>query len=229
MAGTLFDFEPIAGRYDLCNWLCSWGLEHRWRRTAARLLAPRPGERILDVCCGTGQMVRALALQQPKAHIAGLDISPGMLKQAQKKNTALLERITWRLADALQTHLPAAAFDLITCAFGLRNLSDPTAALREMKRLLRPAGRVGILEFSLPRSPFLRAFFWGYLRYLMPAIGLLLFASPAPLVHLAESIREWNDAFDLPGACRQAGLVYVEGHPMCGGLLTLHRILNPPV
>lgn len=220
----MFDFEPIAARYDLCNRLFSFGLDRRWRKTAAALLNPQPEEQILDLCCGTGEMAAALAHLQPAAEIVGLDISPAMIEQAEKKYAALSGQITWQVADAVQTNLLPNSFDLITCAFGLRNIPDISAALKEMKRLLHPAGRIGILEFSLPKNKMMRGLFWTYLRYLMPAGSILLFGKPNPLIYLAESIRTWNDELDFRGVCRQAGLCYSAGHSLCAGTVTLHML-----
>lgn len=230
-----FTFGQIADRYDLCNRLCSAGLDLHWRRKTAKILNPQEAEQVLDLCCGTGELAFALARHSPAASITGLDISPEMIEQSQKKHQrlqkrdlALSGRIDWRIADAVQTGLPTQSFDLITCAFGLRNIPDRPAALREMQRLLRPAGRIGILEFSLPKNKFLRGLYWLYLRYVMPAAGVLLFARRKPLDYLAESIRAWNDEFDLPAVCRQARLIYTEGRPMCGGIVTLHLLRKSP-
>jgi demethylmenaquinone methyltransferase/2-methoxy-6-polyprenyl-1,4-benzoquinol methylase len=221
-----FDFEKVAGRYDLCNHLFSAGLDRRWRKTAVKVLNPHEGEHVLDLCCGTGDLAFALAQHSPAASIIGLDISPAMIDRARKKHPGLSGRIDWRIADAVQTGLPPQSFDLIACAFGLRNIPDRPAALCEMQRLLRPTGRIGILEFSLPKNKFLRGLYWLYLRYLMPAAGALLFAGPKPLVYLAQSIRDWNDRFDLPNACRQAGLVYLSAQSLSGRIVTLHLLQN---
>lgn len=220
----MFDFEPIAPRYDCCNRLFSFGLDRRWRRTAALLLNPQPGESILDLCCGSGEMAAALAHRQPLADIVGLDISRAMIELAKKKYAAQSDRIRWRVADAVQTGLPAQSFDLITCAFGLRNIPDKTAALREMKRLLRPKGRIGILEFSLPENRILRTLFWIYLRYLMPAASIPLFGKPNPLIYLAESIRTWDEELNFPDLCRRAGLICRTRDSLCAGTVTLYRL-----
>jgi demethylmenaquinone methyltransferase/2-methoxy-6-polyprenyl-1,4-benzoquinol methylase len=222
-----FTFGQIAGRYDLCNRLCSAGLDRRWRKTAAKILNPQEAEQVLDLCCGTGELAFALARHSPAASIIGLDISREMIEQSQKKrDPALSGRIDWQVADAVQTGLPSQTFDLITCAFGLRNIPDHLAALSEMHRLLRPQGRIGILEFSFPKNKFLRGLYWLYLRYVMPAAGVLLFARRKPLDYLAESIRTWNDEFDLPAVCRQAGLTYVRAQSLTCGIVTLHLLQN---
>jgi demethylmenaquinone methyltransferase/2-methoxy-6-polyprenyl-1,4-benzoquinol methylase len=227
-----FDFENLAQRYDLCNHLFSAGIDRRWRRNTVKILNPQPGEQVLDLCCGSGDLAFALVEHSAASTIIGLDRSSAMIKQAVKKyqhrlkkQPALAHRLRWETADALQTALPSAAFDIITCAFGLRNIPDRLAALREMKRLLKPNGRIGILEFSLPPSSILRKWYWMYLRYGMPAAGLLLFRSRRPLLYLAESIRLW-EGFPLPATCRQAGLLYDAACPMSGGIVTLHLIKN---
>jgi demethylmenaquinone methyltransferase/2-methoxy-6-polyprenyl-1,4-benzoquinol methylase len=226
-----FDFENIAYRYDLCNHLFSAGLDRQWRKNTVKILNPQPAEQVLDLCCGSGDLAFALAEHSAASTIVGLDRSRAMRKQAVKKyqhrlkkQPTLAPRLRWETADALQTALPSATFDIITCAFGLRNIPDRLAALREMKRLLKPNGRIGI---SLPPNSFLRKCYWMYLRYGMPAAGLLLFRSRRPLLYLAESIRLWEE-FDLPEACRQAGLLYHAACPMSGGIVTLHLIKNKP-
>lgn len=227
-----FDFENIAYRYDLCNHLFSAGLDRQWRKNTVKILNPQPAEHVLDLCCGSGDLAFALAEHSAASTIVGLDRSRAMIKQAVKKyqhrlkkQPTLARRLRWETADALQTALPSATFDIITCAFGLRNIPDRLAALREMKRLLKPNGRIGILEFSLPPNSFLRKCYWMYLRYGMPAAGLLLFRSRRPLLYLAESIRLW-EGFALPEACRQTGLLYHAACPMSGGIVTLHLIKN---
>lgn len=231
METTDFDFGQIAGRYDLCNHLFSMGIDRLWRRAAAGQIGLQAGSKALDLCCGTGDLTFALARYTPATEIVGLDISPAMIarakekqKRLEKKTPSLAGRIQWKVADALQTGLPEETFDGITCAFGLRNIPDRPAALREIHRLLRPGGRAVILEFSLPQNILLRGLYRVYLRMVMPAAGILLFRSREPLFYLARSIQQWNDEFDLLASCRRAGLDSLAAQPLTGGIVTLHRL-----
>lgn len=229
MSATNFDFDPIARRYDLCNHLFSLGLDRRWRRLTVRALRPGAGDRVLDLCCGTGDLVFAFARHSPAQSITGLDLSEAMLGRAREKTTpALKERLGWIGGDAAATGLADEAFDIVTCAFGLRNMPDRLAALREMRRLLRPGGRAAILEFSLPKSPLLRGPYLFYLRTLMPLGGRLLFVSRGPLDYLADSIMEWSRQFDLPRAAAEAGLEHLSRRSMTGGIVMLDILQRRP-
>lgn len=226
-----FEFEPIAGRYDLCNHLFSAGQDCRWRRLAVKKLSLQAGQKALDLCCGTGDLVFALAKYSPASEIVGLDVSEAMITRAEekqrrleKKIPGLAGRVQWNVADAVQAGLPGQTFDCITCAFGLRNIPDRLAALREMHRLLRPGGKIAILEFSLPENKLLRGLYWIYLRYVMPAADALLFGSRKPFIYLAESIRTWNDEFDFPKVCQDAGLLYITAQSLTCGIVTLHLL-----
>ncbi len=225
-----FDFGKIAGRYDLCNHLFSFGMDRLWRRAAVRLLDLRADERALDLCCGTGEVVFALARYSAAGEITGLDVSEAMIRRAQgKQPSGGGGRIRWIAGDAVRTGLGDQSFDAITCAFGLRNIPDRLAALREMSRLLRPGGRAAIMEFSLPSNRVLRGLYWLYLRFVMPAAGALLFGSRNPLIYLAESVRAWNDEFDFPKVCEQAGLSYARGYPLTCGIVRIHLLKHKPM
>lgn len=226
-SNTSFNFDPIAGRYDLCNHLFSLGLDRRWRRVVVRTLGPQAYHRVLDLCCGTGDLVFAFAKYSSAPSITGLDISEAMIRRArQKQNSAWNDRIHWHVADAADTGLADASFDVVTCAFGLRNIPDRLGALREMRRLLRPGGQAAILDFSLPKSRLLRVPYWLYLRYFMPAAGALLFGNSSPLRYLAESVREWDETFDLAQAAA-AGLECETQKPLTCGIVTLTILRRP--
>ena len=147
-------FTAIAPRYDRLNHLLSANVDKLWWRRTARTftaILSRPNAQVLDLCCGTGDMTFALRREGPQAHITGADFSHAMLVRASAKS-ADVRLVRWIEADALQLPFPDQSFDLITSAFGFRNLADYDAGLREIYRILRPGGQFGILEFSEPKG-----------------------------------------------------------------------------
>ena len=223
-------FAGVARRYDLANHLLSGFLDTRWRRRTVARVAPRPGERILDVACGTGaltvELARALG---PDGEVVGVDFCEEMLAMARARCMPgsagrPMARVEWRAADAQRTGLPDAAFDAATCAFGVRNMMDRLpVVLAEMRRVLRPGGRVGILEFSLPRRRLLRHAEQVWLAALVPLIGGCLTGRFGPYRYLGRTIRAWDHHVDLSAELRAAGFVGAVARPMHGGIVTLHQ------
>jgi demethylmenaquinone methyltransferase/2-methoxy-6-polyprenyl-1,4-benzoquinol methylase len=221
-------FGRIAPRYDLANHLLSYNLDRLWRRRTVkrvRSVLDRPGARVLDICCGTGDL--ALALQRAgRARVLASDFCHPMLEAASRKlpGGVLFE------ADALQLPLRDASLDLITVAFGFRNLVDYDAGLREMRRLLRPGGLAAILEFSQPGNSAFGALYNLYSRHILPRLGGLITGAPDAYRYLPESIRKFPDAPGLADAMRRAGFADVSFERLTGGSVALHvgRIANPP-
>ncbi len=223
-------FAGVARRYDLANHLLSGFLDTRWRRRTVAWVAPGPGERIVDVACGTGALTLELARALgPDGEVVGLDFCEEMLAVARARRMppsagSALARVEWRAADARRTGLPEAAFDAATCAFGVRNMMDGLpAVLAEMRRVLRPGGRVGILEFSLPRRRLLRWAEQVWLAAFVPLIGGCLTGRIGPYRYLGRTIRAWDRHVDLLAELRAAGFVDVAARPMHGGIVTLHQ------
>ena len=226
-------FAAVARRYDLANRVMSGFLDGRWRRQTIEWIAPRPGESILDMACGTGELALALArVAGPCGRVVGVDFCEEMLDTARAKqaarpctSTAPLE---WLLADARRTGLPGGAFDAVTCAFGLRNMMDDLrVVLGEIRRLLRPGGRLGVLEFSLPRRCMLR---WGelaWLRLFVPLIGGCLTGRFEPYRYLAQTIRQWDRGVNLSDALVQVGFADVVARSLSGGIVTFHGATRP--
>lgn len=218
-------FDPLAKRYDLCNHLFSLGIDRYWRRAVVRLLEPKPTDRVVDLCCGTGDLVFAFAKNSHMKSITGVDISEPMITLAKQKQTHQIKRedaeINWVIADAVDTGLVNGSAEIITCGFGLRNIPDRIAALKEMYRLLASGGRIGILDFSLPANALIHGPYWLYLRYVMPAAGRLVFGSTHPLKYLAESIEQW-ERWDFENAANQAGLKIDSCISMTFGIVKLH-------
>ncbi len=149
-------FSDIAAGYDRANHWLSFNLDHGWRRKAAELAGPNPGESLLDICCGTGDLALAIwERQKSLEQVVGVDFCEAMLAEASRKTAQERYKelnVQWLKADAQRIPLPGASFDIVSCAFGIRNLQDPKAGLAEAFRLLKPGGRIVILEFSRPEG-----------------------------------------------------------------------------
>jgi demethylmenaquinone methyltransferase/2-methoxy-6-polyprenyl-1,4-benzoquinol methylase len=232
--GTQFVFDPIAGRYDCCNRLFSLGLDRRWRKALVRAVGAASSERVLDVCCGTGDVVFDFLRHSPVRRIDGVDISESMLYLAQEKQMLCAGKrcmansaITWLPADAAQLPYETKTFDAVTCAFGIRNVSDRQAALSEAYRVLKPAGRIGILEFSVPANPLLRFFYLTYLTKVMPAAGFILLRRKAPLKYLADSIVNWHHNVHFTQELEHACFGDIRQMPLTSGIVTLWLARKP--
>ena len=213
-------FGRIAPRYDLLNHLLSMNIDRYWRsRTVSNVaeILSRPGTRVLDVCCGTGDLTRALESRGRSAHVYGSDFSRPMLIAAQRKcRSPLFE------ADALQLPMPGASFDLVTVAFGFRNLTNYRAGLAELRRILKPGGTLAILEFSTPPNPALAAVYGFYSRAILPTIGGMISGSKDAYTYLPESVRKFPDAEGLANQMRDAGFTNVRFERMTAGIVALH-------
>jgi demethylmenaquinone methyltransferase/2-methoxy-6-polyprenyl-1,4-benzoquinol methylase len=185
-------FDRIAWRYDLVNTLLSAGSDRRWRRAAAAATAVRAGEAALDVACGTGALTRELARSvEPGGRVVGMDFSSGMLDQARRRSPGM----NWVQGDALALPFADAEFDAATIAFGLRNLVEPAKGLAEMARVVRPGGRMVVLEFLRPPGgPIGRAYRF-YLTRVLPVLGGRVSGDPAAYRYLSETV----DSYLAPG------------------------------
>jgi demethylmenaquinone methyltransferase/2-methoxy-6-polyprenyl-1,4-benzoquinol methylase len=218
-------FGRVAHRYDLANHLLSFNIDRYWRaHTVARVreVLARREARVLDICCGTGDLVRALQHARSQAPagppVMGADFCHPMLVAAQAKRGggSLFE------ADALRLPLPDASLDLITVAFGFRNLANYDAGLREMRRVLRDGGTAAILEFSQPPNPLFGALYGFYSRRVLPAIGGALSGSRDAYTYLPESVRNFPAPEELADMMRAAGFGLVEFERLTGGIVALH-------
>jgi demethylmenaquinone methyltransferase/2-methoxy-6-polyprenyl-1,4-benzoquinol methylase len=213
-------FGRIAPRYDLANHLLSGNLDRLWRRRAVkrvRAILDRPEARVLDICCGTGDL--ALALRKGgRARVLASDFCHPMLEAAARKlpGGVLFE------SDALCLPVRDSSLDLITVAFGFRNLANYDGGLREMRRVLRSGGVAAILEFSNPRSTLFAALYNFYSRRVLPRIGGLITGSPDAYRYLPESIQNFPDAPELADAMRRAGFAEVSFEYLTGGSVALH-------
>jgi demethylmenaquinone methyltransferase / 2-methoxy-6-polyprenyl-1,4-benzoquinol methylase len=215
-------FGRVAHRYDLANHLLSFNIDRYWRtHTVARVreVLARPEARVLDICCGTGDLVRALQRGRPAgAPVLGSDFCHPMLVAARPKvgNGILFE------ADALGLPLADTSLDLITVAFGFRNLANYEAGLREMRRVLRPGGMAAILEFSQPPNALFGALYNLYSRRILPAIGGAISGSRDAYTYLPESVRKFPAPAELAEMMRAAGFASVQFERLTGGIVALH-------
>jgi demethylmenaquinone methyltransferase/2-methoxy-6-polyprenyl-1,4-benzoquinol methylase len=206
-------FDRIAPVYDAMNRAITMGLDRRWRRLAAAS-AVRPGDRVLDAACGTGDL--AIAAREAGGEVTGLDFSERMLERARRKSDA----IEWVRGDLLALPFEDAAFDAATIGFGIRNVDDLDAGLRELARVVRPGGRLAVLEITRPRGV-LRPFFRLWFDVLVPLAGKAL-PGGAAYSYLPASVRRFPGPDDLADALRRAGFADVGYRLLAGGIVSLH-------
>jgi demethylmenaquinone methyltransferase/2-methoxy-6-polyprenyl-1,4-benzoquinol methylase len=206
-------FDRIAPVYDAMNRTMTVGLDRRWRRLTAESVV-RPGDRVLDACCGTGDL--ALADRAVGGDVVGVDFSERMLERARRKAPAA----EWVQADAMALPFDDAAFDAVTVGFGIRNLPDLEAGLRELARVTRPGGRLGCLEITRPTG-LLRPFFRLWFDGLVPLAGKVL-PGGAAYSYLPASVRRFPGPGDLAAAARAGGWEDVSWRLLGGGIVALH-------
>lgn len=221
-------FDRIAGRYDLLNSVMTAGLHHRWRRRAADRAELAPGDNALDVCCGTGDLALELARRvAPGGHVVGCDFSEPMLDLAREKAAGrggAGARFEW--ADALNLPYDDGRFDAVTVGFGVRNLSDLDAGLREMRRVLRPGGRLVILEITQPTRPPLSTFYSLWFDRIVPVLGSLT-DDPEAYSYLPESVRGFPSPRGLAEKLDAAGLERIGWTILAGGIIAIHGAAVP--
>lgn len=218
-------FGRVAARYDLLNHLLSFNLDKRWRRKAVERVAPlleRPGSLVLDLCCGTADVLLALEAANGGARVLGSDFCHPMLVQARRKLNARSLSNPLFEADALSLPLRDQSLDLLTCAFGFRNLANYEKGFREFLRVLKPGGVAAILEFSQPVNPAFGAVYGMFSNRVLPWVGGMMSNSSEAYAYLPESIRKFPGAEELAAAMRQAGFARVEFERMTAGAVALH-------
>ena len=210
-------FDGVAERYDLTNDVLSLGQTRLWRRAVAEAVDARPGERVLDLAAGTG--TSSLPFLQAGASVVACDFSLGMLEVGRARNPGL----DFIAGDATRLPFRDGAFDAVTVSFGLRNVEDTTGALRELRRVTKPGGRLLVCEFSHPRFAPFRTVYLEYLMRALPAIANKVASNPEAYVYLAESIRAWPDQRGLATLIQASGWTKVAWRDLTGGIVTLHR------
>src|SRR5215218_4081550 len=211
-------FDRIARVYDLMNSLMTAGLHHRWRERAADLAAVGPGGRALDVACGTGDLAVELARRVgPSGTVVGSDFSEAMLARARAKSAA----VEWEWANALELPYPDGDFDAATVGFGARNFADLDRGLAEMARVVRPGGRVVVLEITTPQRPPLATFFSIWFDRVVPALGKLA-GDPDAYAYLPSSVKRFPAPAALAARMAGAGLTDVRWILTAGGIIAVH-------
>ncbi|HMD49480.1 MAG TPA: bifunctional demethylmenaquinone methyltransferase/2-methoxy-6-polyprenyl-1,4-benzoquinol methylase UbiE [Bryobacteraceae bacterium] len=214
-------FGRIAPRYDLLNHLLSMNVDRYWRAATVRRLAHILGDpqaRVLDVACGTGDLMLALA-SRGKARVFGSDFCHPMLQEAGAKSGTAAKLFE---ADALDLPVADGSLDLVTIAFGFRNLASYEQGLRELKRILKPGGVLAILEFSTPPNALMSRVYGFYSRSILPVVGGWISGSREAYSYLPESVRRFPNADELADQMRAAGFANVRFHRMTAGIVALH-------
>jgi len=210
-------FDAVARRYDVTNDVLSLGQDRRWRHDVISAVDPRPGELVLDLAAGTGTSSEPFA--DRGATVVPCDFSLGMLTVGKQARPAL----PFTAGDGTQLPFADETFDAVTISFGLRNIVDPVAGLREMRRVTRPGGRLVVCEFSHPTYRPVRTVYLEYLMKALPNIARAVSSSPDAYVYLAESIRAWPDQQGLADLVADAGWRAPAWRNLSGGIVALHR------
>ena len=210
-------FDDVAARYDLTNDVLSMGQDRRWRKIVLDAVDPKPGELVLDLAAGTGTSSQPFA--DRGATVVPCDFSVGMLAVGKRAKPHL----PFVAGDGTKLPFPDNTFDAVTISFGLRNIVDPDAGLRELLRVTKPGGRVVVCEFSSPTWGPFRTLYIEYLMKALPAVARAVSSAPDAYVYLAESIRAWPNQAGLAGRLQQAGWSQVKWRNLSGGIVALHH------
>jgi demethylmenaquinone methyltransferase/2-methoxy-6-polyprenyl-1,4-benzoquinol methylase len=220
-------FSGIAGRYDLINHLASFGLDVGWRRAAARLTPAKGGDKLIDLCCGTGALAFAFTEKaSTPAEIVGCDFSQEMLNIFAKKARRFPGKSTEFSSlkcDCTNIPVPDESFDIATCAFGLRNIPDYSGAIKEIYRILKRGGHVCILEFSLPKTTIFRRIYLFYFCHFLPRLAGILSGSPSAYKHLSDSVCRWDSNVDLKKELKNAGFSEIAVTPLTMSVAVVFR------
>lgn len=214
-------FDDVAERYDLTNDVLALGQTRRWRKAVVDAVAPLPGERILDLAAGTG--TSSVPFSRAGATVVPTDFSLGMLRVGKRREPYL----PFVAGDGMRLPFRDGVFDAATISFGLRNIHDRMAGLRELLRVVRPGGRLVVCEFSQPTWGPFRTVYTEYLMKALPAVATRTSSNPEAYVYLAESIRAWPGQEGLAADIRASGWERVQWRNLTGGIVALHRAWRP--
>lgn len=217
-------FDRVSPNYERMNNVMTLGSHVHWRALTRHAVAARPGERILDVAAGTGTMSAKFAADG--AQVTALDFSAGMLAEAKRRHGDD-GRIEFVQGDATKLPFEDASFDATTVSFGIRNFNDPLAALREMRRVTRPGGRIVVCEFSTPVTAAARTFFDTWNTYVIPVLAKVASTDPEAYEYLDQSIDAWADQRTFAGWLREAGYEQIRWRNLAAGLVAIHKARVP--
>jgi demethylmenaquinone methyltransferase/2-methoxy-6-polyprenyl-1,4-benzoquinol methylase len=213
-------FDQVAPAYDRTNAVLSLGNDRFWRVATTRAVSPRPGERILDLAAGTG--ASSVSLARSGADVVAADFSPGMIAEGRRRHGGI-PHLTFVQADATALPFADGEFDAVTMSFGLRNVHDPRTALRELRRVTKPGGRIVVCEFSHPPSRAFSGLYRFYNSRVLPVVARAVSSNADAYDYLNESIRDWPDQRTLSAWMREAGWVDVAYRNLSLGIVALHR------
>jgi demethylmenaquinone methyltransferase/2-methoxy-6-polyprenyl-1,4-benzoquinol methylase len=228
-------FTRIAPRYDLINDLQSFGLHRFWKRQLISLAEPNPNKVALDLCCGTGDL--ALALARRGAKVVGMDFSERMLEMAQRRNNCRqqsnhragnLRALRFVHGDALLIPFPDKSFDIVTIAYGLRNLADLKAGLREMERVAKPRARLLVLDFGKPANVLWRNLYFSYLKVFVPLLGRIFCGNADAYAYILESLKHYPAQLGVAAQMRELGLVNVRVVNFLAGIMSINYAERGP-
>ncbi len=220
-------FATIARRYDLINDLQSGGMHRLWKRRLVSLAMGGNPASALDVCCGTGDV--ALRLAAKGVHVVGCDFSGPMLSVAAKRNCGGQGKISWIRADALNLPIASGSFDVVTISYGLRNLANFEGGLTELWRVLKPGGRLLVLDFGKPPFRLWRILYYAYLRAVVPVFGRLFFGNSATHAYIYESLLAYPAQVGVDRWLRDHGAVSPRTELLMGGMMTINCCQKPLV
>ena len=222
-------FDAIAGRYDLLNHVLSGGQDLYWRWRAVRRLRLTGTEHVLDLCTGTCDVARTLVKRRLARRVLGIDFSSEMLRVGQRKLRAegRAGMVPLVRGDAMRLPAATASVDAVTIAFGIRNVQHPSAALREVARVLKPGGRLAILEFSTPQQPIVREAYLWYFRNVLPRLGRMVSRHGEAYAYLPASVERFTPPAEFIAELRAAGLTRCEAVPLTFGVVYLYVAERP--
>lgn len=219
-------FDQISPTYDCANRIMTFGLDQTWRKKLCAFLPPTKNMHILDCATGTGDQITALFEKRKDiAHVCGIDLAEEMLKIGAQKiaKKPYAHQTTFQVASALKIPYPDNHFDCLTIAFGIRNVSDVMAALQEFRRVLKPNGRVLILEGTVPKHPVIKALHLFYLRHILPKMGGLISRNFRAYRYLNQTIETFPQGETFNAKLRAAGFIHVKANPILGGITTVYQ------
>ena len=215
-------FDGIAGTYDLLNHLLSAGIDVVWRRKTVDLLDPQPKWQVLDLATGTGDLGFEVAGRDDTIEVTGADVSVGMLRRGYAKERLRSERLAFLAGDAEGLPFPDAMFDGVTIGFGIRNVAELSKGLNEIYRVLKPGGRVAILEFSRPATPILKGIYFLYFKRILPLVGKMISRDPKAYTYLYESVMLFPEGEVFCQHLSDAGLTSIKQVRLTFGIASIY-------